>query len=89
MQLVLDKINVWREELHAGGPGGDGPAPAPKEAEAPKVAAAAKAAPKVLKADKVGPLHGAVKIARVSHLGGTGRAGKESRSHGAGFSLKH
>jgi hypothetical protein len=38
---VLEKINVWRAELHAGGPGGDGPAPAPNAPEVPKVATAA------------------------------------------------
>ena len=41
---MLEKINVWRAELHAGGPGGDGPAPVPNAPEVPKVAAAAAAA---------------------------------------------
>lgn len=40
-KLLLEKINVWRTELHAGGPGGDAPAPAPNAPEVPKMVAAA------------------------------------------------
>lgn len=39
--MVTEKINTWREELHAGGPGGDGPPPAPVAAPVKKTSASA------------------------------------------------
>lgn len=39
-KVVLEKVVMWRTELHNGGPGGDGPAPEPPlKAEAPTAAA--------------------------------------------------
>lgn len=39
-KLVQEKINIWRSELAAGGPGGDGPAPEPTKKAEPAAAAA-------------------------------------------------